>query len=152
MKRAYSCVPLGSSRSTCSAPTIAKRNDFGLRLMVEKNTAPPGFASRAQAATTLAGFGTCSSISMQVTTSNALRRLGGHLLGGGEAVVDGAAGFQRVQRRDLERALGEVDAGHDRALRGHGLGEDAAAAAHVEHALAREAARRGGRCGRAAAG
>ena len=45
MKRAYSCVPRGSRRSTYSAPTIAKRNDLGLRLMVEKNTQPPGLAS-----------------------------------------------------------------------------------------------------------
>jgi len=37
--------------------------------MVEKNTVPPGLTSVAQAVTTLAGSGTCSSISMQVTTS-----------------------------------------------------------------------------------
>jgi hypothetical protein len=41
----------------------------GERLIVEKNTHPPGFTSDAQAATTCAGSGTCSSISMQVTTS-----------------------------------------------------------------------------------
>jgi hypothetical protein len=39
--------------------------------MVEKNARPPGLSSRAQAATALAGSGTCSSISMQVSTSNA---------------------------------------------------------------------------------
>src|SRR6185436_4980278 len=46
--------------------------------------------------------------------------------------------FQLVQRRDLERPLREVDAHHLRALRRHRLGEDAAAAADVEHALALE--------------
>src|SRR5258706_54935 len=39
MKRAYSWVPRGSSRSTYSAPTIANRNDLALRLIVE-NIAP----------------------------------------------------------------------------------------------------------------
>ncbi|MCY1246863.1 hypothetical protein D9M72_601390 [compost metagenome] len=54
---------------TYSAPTIASMKDFRLRLMVEKNTQPPGFTSVAQAWITDAGSGTCSSISMQVTTS-----------------------------------------------------------------------------------
>ncbi len=71
MNFAYSCVPRGSRLSTYSAPTIASANDFRLRLIVEKNTAPPGFTSAAHAATTEAGEGTCSSISMQVTTSKA---------------------------------------------------------------------------------
>ena len=71
MNLAYSCVPRGNRRSTYSAPTMANRNDFGLRLMVEKNTQPPGRASVLQACTVLAGSGTCSSISMQVTTSKA---------------------------------------------------------------------------------
>src|SRR5258708_37353400 len=38
--------------------------------MVEKNTCPPGRTSLAHAATMLAGWGTCSSNSMQVTASN----------------------------------------------------------------------------------
>ncbi len=67
---AYSCVPRGSMPSTYSAPTMARRNAFALRLMVEKNTHPPGLTSRAHACTTDAGSGTCSSISMQVTVSN----------------------------------------------------------------------------------
>ena len=69
MKRAYSCVPLGSIFSTCSAPTMASRKALALRLMVEKKTQPPGLTSVAQARTTESGSGTCSSISMQVTTS-----------------------------------------------------------------------------------
>jgi hypothetical protein len=40
-----------------------------LRLRVEKKTLPPGLTSVAQARMVLAGSGTCSSISMQVTTS-----------------------------------------------------------------------------------
>ena len=43
-----------------------------------------------------------------------------------------------MQLRDLERLFGEVDARHRGAQPRHRLGEDAAAAAHVEHALARE--------------
>ena len=66
---AYSWVPRGSSLSTYSAPTMANRNALGLRLMVLKNTWPPGFTSLAQARITDAGSGTCSSISRQVTAS-----------------------------------------------------------------------------------
>jgi len=43
---------------------------LGLRLMVEKNTWPPGLTMRKQARITEEGSGTCSSISRQVTTSN----------------------------------------------------------------------------------
>ncbi|MNP73438.1 hypothetical protein D3C76_1701510 [compost metagenome] len=53
-----------------SAPTMANRYAFGLRLMVEKNTWPPGLTMRKQARMTDDGSGTCSSISRQVTTSN----------------------------------------------------------------------------------
>src|SRR5690606_14772892 len=69
MNLAYSCVPRGSMRSTYSAPTMAKAKDLALRLMVEKHTWPPGLTRVAQARITEAGSGTCSSISMQVTTS-----------------------------------------------------------------------------------
>ena len=54
---------------------------------------------------------------MQVTTSNARRRLGGERFGGDQPVVDRDAGFEPVQPRDAERLLGEVDAGHARAAR-----------------------------------
>ena len=69
MNLAYSCVPRGSRFSTYSAPTMASANDFRLRLIVEKTTAPPGYTRVAHAAITDAGSGTCSSISMHVTTS-----------------------------------------------------------------------------------
>ena len=46
MNRSYSCVPRGNRRSTYSAPTIASRNDLRLRLSVDTNTAPPGLTSR----------------------------------------------------------------------------------------------------------
>ncbi len=69
MKRAYSWVPRGSRLRTYSAPTMARRNDFALRLRVEKKTIPPRRARRAHASTVLGGSGTCSSISMQVTMS-----------------------------------------------------------------------------------
>src|SRR5690554_4707838 len=42
---------------------------FGIAVMVDKNTWPPGLTRRAQAAMTEAGSGTCSSISRQVTVS-----------------------------------------------------------------------------------
>jgi len=71
MKRVQSWVPRGSSRNRYSAPTIAKRYDFGLRAIVENTTVPPGAASVAHAAIVDAGSGTCSRSSMQVTTSNA---------------------------------------------------------------------------------
>ena len=38
MNRRYSWVPFGSIFSTYSAPMMANRNDFGLRLMVEKTS------------------------------------------------------------------------------------------------------------------
>ena len=42
-------VFVGAGRQQASErtrrPTIANRNDFGLRLIVEKNTSPPGFTS-----------------------------------------------------------------------------------------------------------
>ncbi len=43
-----------------------------------------------------------------------------------------------MQHGDLERLVREVDAGDRGALRRHGFGENAAAAAHVENALSRE--------------
>src|SRR5574337_1531365 len=55
MKRAYSWVPLGSSLSTCSAPTIANAKDFRLRLIVETKTQPPGLTRVASARTTDSG-------------------------------------------------------------------------------------------------
>ena len=71
MNLANSWVPLGSKLRMYSAPTMANKNDLGLRLSVEKKTQPPGLAKLAQARTTEPGSGTCSSISMHVTTSNA---------------------------------------------------------------------------------
>ena len=44
MNLAYSCVPLGSSFRTRSAPTIANANALALRLMVEKKTEPPSLS------------------------------------------------------------------------------------------------------------
>ena len=69
MKRSYVCVPRVSRFSTYSAPTMASRYDLRLRLSVETNTWPPGFTRSRSARSTLSGSGTCSSISMQVTTS-----------------------------------------------------------------------------------
>ena len=46
--------------------------------------------------------------------------------------------LQEMQLGDAQRFLGQVDAGHPRAARRHRLGEDAAAAADIEDALARK--------------
>jgi hypothetical protein len=93
--------------------------------------------SCAQACTTEAGSGTCSSISMQVTTSNA-RSLGGQGFDRDLAIGEFLdTGFERMQLRHLERLVGEVDAQHLRRTPArHGFGEDATAASHVENLLA----------------
>ncbi|MNM52751.1 hypothetical protein D3C81_638390 [compost metagenome] len=61
--------------------------------------------------------------------------LGGHL-----AVFELHPLFQGVQAGDPEGLLAHVDAGHLGAASGHALGEDAATAADVEHALAKQTA------------
>ena len=77
---------------------------------------------------------------MQVTTSNAAGGFGGERLGRDLAVVDVlGAGFERMQLRHLQRLGRQVDAEHVGAAARHRLGEDAAAAADVEHALAAQA-------------
>ena len=70
IRRSYSWVPAGMIRVTYSAPTIATMKARRLRLIVETNSRPPGRSSVASACIVAAGSGTCSSISMQVTTSN----------------------------------------------------------------------------------
>jgi len=70
MKSRYWWVPLGKTRATYSAPTMASANAAGVRLRVDRNSCPPGLSRRAQASMTEAGSGTCSSISMQVMASN----------------------------------------------------------------------------------
>ena len=77
---------------------------------------------------------------MQVTTIEALGHLGGERLRRDEPVFDAVARLHAVQHRDLDGLLGQVDAGDLCAPVRHGLGEDSAAAAHVEHALAGEPA------------
>ena len=131
----------GSSRSTYSAPTIANRKDFGLRFRVEKNTQPPGLTSVAQARTTAAGSGTCSSISMQVTTSKRAGLLCGQRLGRDLAVVDVVdARLQRMQARHAAAACAARSMPVTRgAAARHRFGQDAAAAADVEHRLAAQA-------------
>ena len=89
---------------------------------------------------------------MQVTTSKLAGRLGGQRLGRDLAVLDVAApGLQRVQLRHPQRLGGQVDAQHLGAAPRHRFGQDAAAAAHVEHALAVQR-RAGRRSSRGAAG
>ena len=46
--RRQSWVPTGSQRSRYSAPTLAARNDCGVRLRVERNSLPPGVSRAAR--------------------------------------------------------------------------------------------------------
>ena len=59
-------------------------------------------------------------------------------LGRDQLVVHRQPALEQVQLGDLEGALRQIDAGDHRALARRGLGEDAAAAADVEHRLAGE--------------
>src|SRR5439155_13521894 len=63
----------------------------------------------------------------------------GVVFGGGALVSHLCLALQQVQLGDAQRFLGEVDARDLGAAAGHRLGEDAPAAAHVEHPLAAEA-------------
>src|ERR1051325_6327249 len=62
----------------------------------------------------------------------------GVVLGADALVGDRGVALQQVQLRDAQRLVGEIGARDARAARRHRLGEDAAAAAHIEHTLARE--------------
>ena len=70
------------------------------------------------------------------------RHLGRERLRGDEAIFDRGARFELVQPGDAERLVAEVDAQRHGAARGHGFGQDPAAAADVDHALAVEPAAR----------
>ena len=124
-----------------SAPRIATANACGWRFKVETMTSPPGFASAASASRAAAGSGTCSSISMQVTTSKAPGRSRARSSAATPAIVDRSPGLQRVQFGDLEHRRRQIDSEHPRAGARHGFGENAAAAADVENLLAAAAPR-----------
>ncbi|MDT4853394.1 hypothetical protein FQZ97_876590 [compost metagenome] len=66
---------------------------------------------------------------------------GRQLFDGDLAVIHLHARFQAMQACHLQGFVGQVDAGDFRAAAGHGFGQDAAAATHVQHGLARQAAR-----------
>jgi hypothetical protein len=59
----------------------------------------------------------------------------GQVLDGDAAVIHFNSAFQQVQLGHLQRFFGKINAGHLGAAGGHGLGEDAAAAADIEHHL-----------------
>src|SRR5438132_329178 len=78
----------------------------------------------------------------QVHAGDDVERAGmalGVVFGGGALVSHLCLALQQVQLGDAQRFLGEVDARDLGAAAGHRLGEDAPAAAHVEHPLAAEA-------------
>ena len=75
---------------------------------------------------------------MQVTTSKRAACSAASGFGSDEAIVDVDAGLEPVQLRDRERLLRQVDARDAGARMRHRLGEDATAAADVEHVLAGE--------------
>ncbi len=79
----YSCVPRGKTRVMYSAPTMATANAMGLRFKRRDDDIAAGLHQCAKRRETLAaGSGTCSSISMQVTRSNAAGRSRRQLLRG----------------------------------------------------------------------
>ena len=94
----------------------ASRYDFGLRLMVAEKDARRR-ASRALRTprTMLAGSGTCSRSSMQVTTSKRPGSRSANASARDGFVVHRETRLEQVQLRDLERLLGQVDARHARA-------------------------------------
>lgn len=47
MKRAQSCVPAGTTPSSCSAAAMARAYDRGVRLSVDTTSRPPGAMSDA---------------------------------------------------------------------------------------------------------
>jgi hypothetical protein len=86
----------------------------------------------------LAGSGTCSSISRQVTWSKLPAGFVGHGLRRDQAIVDRVPALVEMQARDGQGLFRQVDAGDLRSQRGHALAQQAAATADVDHALALE--------------
>ena len=136
---AYSCVPRGSKPSTYSAPTIASAKLFKLRLIVEKNALPPGADAAAQAATMRLGI---RHVLEHLEARHGVE-LAGHLSARAARRRRSDSRWSRrrsaaccARRRDV---LGRhVDGDDARAARGQTFGEQAAAAADVEHAQAGE--------------
>jgi hypothetical protein len=111
---------------------------LALRLIVEKNAHPPGFTRRPQAETIEAGRDVLEHLHAGDDVE-ALGHLLGQRLDRDLAVGDARRRrLDRVELRHLERLVGEVDAEHVGAAARHRIGEDAAAAADVENALALE--------------
>ena len=148
----YSCVPRGSTRAMYSAPMIATANASGLRFSVETMTSPPGLTSAANAA----------------DDGRRIRNVLEHFHAGHQ--IEGRRPFaapaprprrldirhrhlalERMQFRHIEHRLRQIDAEHRGAGARHRLAQDAAAAAHVEHARAAQSSPRA-RCSADAAG
>ena len=129
-------MPRGSKPSTYSAPTIANAKLFRLRLIVEKNAAPPGRSAAAQAATMRLGLGHV----LEHLEARDGVELAGHLarelLDVDAAVVDRQAPPAAWSPRGVDVLGRQVDRDDARAARGQALGEQAAAAADVEHSPA----------------
>jgi len=68
-----------------------------------------------------------------------VRRFSSKTFGSDQAILDLRSRFKLMQARDPERLFRQIDPGHDGAARRHRFGENAAAAADVQHALSREA-------------
>ena len=149
ISRSYSCVPRGISFITYSAPTIASRNDFRLRLIVEMNTEPPGRTSRASVRHRDIGL---RHVLEHLHAGDHVERAG---LAGGERfrvrdpIVDGERLLGRVQLRHFDHAFREIDARDLRARAHQRFAEQAAAAAHIQHARVRAASRAPRRSARA---
>ena len=103
-------------------------------MRVETNSAPPGLSSCASVPSIAAGSGTCSSISMQVTTSKPAGLARASSSARRQAVVDREPLGYGVQARDLDHGGGQIDGRHPRALARETLRQQAPAAADIQHA------------------
>ena len=132
-------VPRGSQRSTYSAPTIASAKLFSVRLRVAAIIRPPGCTISAQRCTNSADVGDVLDHLHGQHHVEALA-LVGQLLRGGAAIVDRSPAWAACARAASILASAGIGADHRGAEPGQRLGQDAAAAADVEDAQARQAA------------
>ena len=126
-------VPRGKTRATYSAPTIATAKASGLRLSVETMISPPGLVNAASALTPAAGSGTCLEhlhAGHQVEGRGPFLR---QFLRRDRSIIHGDLGLQSMQFRHLEHRRRQVDTEDLRAGARHRFGQNAAAAADIEH-------------------
>ena len=119
-----------------SAPMIARANDFSVRLRVATNIRPRGCSIEAQVATKAPGV---IHMLYHLHGENDIEPFAGsQLLDGGDAIVDIQRLGAGVNRGSLDVLLRRICPQNRRAKPGHGLRQQAAAAADVEEAQTRK--------------